>query len=68
MAAEPWGFQSNMLDAGQYDEQTGEMTLVFKSGASYSYRGVSKSIWEGLKNAPSAGRYYNSEIKGNFDG
>lgn len=67
MAAEPWGFQSSNLDAGSYDPETGEMTITFKSGSTYSYSGVPQSVWDGLKNAPSAGKYFNSEIKGRFE-
>lgn len=65
MPAEPWGFQSSSLNAGQYDEETGVMTLTFHSGHAYEYK-VPKEIWDGLKAAPSPGQFFHQNIKGKF--
>ena len=42
---------------------TGELTLTFASGLSYTYPDVPKSVYDGLLAAGSAGSYYNSVIK-----
>ncbi len=56
-----WG--SSNLDAGQFDDQTGEMILTFRSGADYTYTDVPAEVWAGLKAAHSAGKYFIDNIK-----
>lgn len=52
-------------EIGYYD---GDLFVVFRdSGAEYVYRDVPKYVWNELNDADSMGRYYNSNIKGNYD-
>lgn len=53
---------SSGIQAG-YDKETQELTIVFPNGE-YSFSGVPPDVYEGLLKAPSAGRYYNTRIRG----
>lgn len=44
------------LKAG-YDEKTQTLTVVFRDGTWWDYRGVAKNIWETFKAAESKGRF-----------
>jgi hypothetical protein len=35
-------------------------------GRPYIFAGVPPGVWEGFKNAPSLGRYYNQQIRGRY--
>lgn len=50
-----------------YDKENGLLKVSFKTGATYTYQNVPSSIWQGLKIAPSKGKYYASNIRGKFD-
>lgn len=53
-------FRSTNLSTGEFDAETGEMTITFNSGRTYLYRGVEPAMWERLKSAPSAGIFLNT--------
>jgi hypothetical protein len=64
------GFQpitgsSNVAGAG-YDEDTRTLTVKFHSGKSYTFANVPESIYQGLLDADSAGKYFNAHIKDKF--
>jgi len=48
------------------DDSTGELTLTFASGQSYTYSDVPLSVYEGLLKAGSAGSYFNSVIRDSY--
>ncbi len=50
------------------DGQSGYLMINFQSNKtkSYIYANVPSDIWQGFKDAPSKGRYYNKEIKGRY--
>jgi hypothetical protein len=50
----------------QYDEETGELSVLFRSGKTYQYEGVDSDTWNAFTTAPSAGRFFNQEIKGKY--
>lgn len=54
---------SSMLTSASYDDETKELTVVFSNGKSYTYEGVSINTYMDLKNALSAGKYFNSVKK-----
>jgi len=56
--------RSTAISGGTYDDETETLTLDFVSGGSYDFEGVPKAVVEGLKAAPSAGKYYHQVIKG----
>ncbi len=54
---------SSHLQGVSYDEETQELVVTFKS-SSYIYSGVSQSVANGFRDAPSAGGYLDTNIKG----
>lgn len=55
---------SSNLSAMRYDEQTHLLQIRFQSGKTYDYKDVPADVADGLKQADSAGKYFNSSIKG----
>ena len=53
---------SNLASVG-YDELAGILEIEFHSGGIYQYFGVPKSIYDGLMQASSKGRYHFFHIK-----
>lgn len=56
---------SNLLSA-DYDAQTQTLTISFRSGGTYAYRGVDPETYQGLLGAPSAGSYFAAVIKDGY--
>lgn len=48
----------------KYDPATAVLTIEFRSGKTYSYADVPYDIVNAFISAPSAGRFFNSTIKG----
>lgn len=55
---------SSNLDQVEYDSETQEMVITFKTGQAYSYSGVPMQAWMGIQHAPSAGSYFYRNIRG----
>ncbi len=55
---------SSCLSWVEYDSRT--MQLGFRSGRSYTLRGVPEYHYRGLLNASSAGWYFNAYLKGRY--
>ncbi|MEA2583693.1 MAG: hypothetical protein QOF33_1778 [Thermomicrobiales bacterium] len=53
---------SNLLSVG-YDPNQRILEVAFKNGRVYHYFGVPQSVYEGLMNASSHGKYLNDFIK-----
>lgn len=49
-----------------YDEEASALFICFRETGRYLYSGVPRAIYEGLKKAPSPGRYFNECIKRRF--
>ena len=58
---------SSMANAVGYDEENQVLQIEFASGAIYQYAGVEPEVWEELHDTDSIGKYYNAEIKGNYE-
>ena len=54
---------SSMMSAVAYNPERREMEIEFVGGAVYRYRNIPKSLWEGLMNAPSHGKYFWKHIR-----
>ncbi len=54
---------SSHLQSVSYDEETQELVVSFPKG-SYLYSGVSQSVANGFRDAPSPGGYLDTNIKG----
>lgn len=57
---------SSNLNRVRYDEDTMTLEIEFNSGDQYQYFDVPKGVYDGLMSAASHGRYFHSNIKGDF--
>ena len=55
-------FSSNVSEIG-YDDETGEMLVVWNSGRTSAYAGVPEDVALQASKAPSVGQFLNTEIK-----
>jgi KTSC domain len=57
---------SSMANAVGYDPNEQILQVEFHNGAVYQYSGVEFETWEELQDTDSIGRYFNHEIRGNY--
>ncbi|MEC7987762.1 MAG: KTSC domain-containing protein [Myxococcota bacterium] len=57
---------STNLSEVLYHPSTRTMELYFHSGHIYRYIGIPASIFQDLISAPSAGKFYNQHIRGQY--
>jgi hypothetical protein len=57
---------SSVLAGFRYDLDRQQLCLRFQNGVLYLYETVPPSVVQGLIDAPSHGRYFNSAIRGCF--
>jgi hypothetical protein len=57
---------SSDIQSVGYDPQTQTLEIEFNSGGVYQYFHVPASIYQGLMNAGSHGRYFHQNIKNSF--
>ena len=57
---------SSDLRSVGYESTTFTLEIEFVSGGIYQYDGVPVTIYQGLMNAPSAGRYFHARIKNSY--
>jgi hypothetical protein len=57
---------SSAIVGVDYDFWSQVMTIQFTSGGVYDFHGVPASVFHGLVNAPSPGRYYNHFVRGRY--
>jgi hypothetical protein len=58
--------RSSVIEKVAYDVEARALSIWFCETGRYVYSEVPKAIYEGLKQAPSAGRYFNACIKRRF--
>lgn len=59
--------RSSNLDDAEYEPETQELVIKFKSGASYVYSGVDQTTYDDLLTATSPGQYFARWIKGRHE-
>jgi hypothetical protein len=63
---------SSTIKSIGYQQETenikSHLTVIFNSGARYTYTGVPLDLWVRLKEAESVGRFFAQEIKPIFEG
>jgi len=59
---ESFSLKSSFILGGTYDDETQELTLEFASGGSYDYPNVAPETVQGLRAAPSAGKFFHQFI------
>lgn len=55
--------ESSNIEAVAYDAETQTLGVRFRAGTEYEYLRVPISIFEGLRTAPSAGRYFDQNVR-----
>jgi lysyl-tRNA synthetase, class II len=56
--------QSSNIAAYEYDPEVEDLTVEFRSGATYIYRNVPPSKYRGMQSASSVGEYFARQIRG----
>ena len=54
---------SSLIARVAYDDEAEALSIWFRETGRYVYSGVPRAIYDALKKAPSAGRYFNDCIK-----
>ncbi|BAZ09438.1 hypothetical protein NIES4071_12460 [Calothrix sp. NIES-4071] len=57
---------SSLANAVGYDAENHVLQVEFQNGAVYQYTGVDDEVWDDLQQTDSIGKYFNQEIKGNY--
>jgi hypothetical protein len=57
---------SSMIERICYDAERRSLEIRFRGSGRYFYFDVEEALYEGLRDAPSAGRYFNERIKGRY--
>jgi hypothetical protein len=61
----PWQqLSSSLIVRANYDPETETLSLQFANGRVYTYDDVPVSVYTGLLEADSPGRYYHQNIRG----
>ena len=58
--------KSSMISRIAYDDADEVLSIWFRETGRYVYSGVPAAVYEALRSAPSAGRYFNESIKGRY--
>jgi len=57
---------SNISDVG-YDDETSELGVIFKGGATYRYSDVPEDVYNDFIQSKSLGQYLHRNIKGSYE-
>jgi len=66
MGVEQKSFSSSLIDSAAYDAEKKVLTVNFLNGRSYDHQDVPPEVWAGLRDAFSAGRFWNQMLKGRY--
>lgn len=58
---------STNLKEAEYDPFMQVLSLKFNNGSTYDYINVEQKVFEELKRADSAGRFFHAKIRGKYD-
>ncbi len=58
--------ESDVIHAIGYDAEIQLLEIIFNDGRIYQYRGVPVDVFQGLKRAESKGRYFQENIRDEF--
>jgi hypothetical protein len=59
--------ESSMANAVGYDAANQVLQIEFYNGTTYQFEEVEPEIWDELHDTDSIGRYFNTEIRGNYE-
>lgn len=58
--------RSSMIARIAYDDAARTLCIWFREAGKYVYEDVPRAVYDTLRAAPSAGRTFNSEVKGRY--
>jgi hypothetical protein len=58
--------ESSTISRFKYEADRKVLTVEFKSGGTYNYYDVPKAVFDGMKAAPSRGKFHAQNVKGIF--
>ena len=58
---------SSAIELAAHNESLNQLFITFTSGITYRYRNVESTQFDNLIEASSAGAYFNSSIRNNYD-
>ena len=58
---------SSLLKAVGYDPEAQELSVEFKKGDTYVYRGVTQAVFHAMMEAQSIGHFFLRNIKSNYE-
>jgi hypothetical protein len=58
--------QSSNIESVGYDQSAAVLEIKFRSGEVYQYANVPESIYKGLFNAESKGKYFQANIRNKY--
>lgn len=67
MSGRLFSVSSSNIEKIGYDERSLELRVILKDGASYTYVGVPKHLFEEFRDAPSLGSYLNRKLRGIYE-
>lgn len=67
MAVQSFTPASSNVEEVSFDEDTDTLTVTFQGGRAYDVLNCPASTYRQFKDAPSAGQFYNRQIKGRFN-
>lgn len=59
--------KSSNVRAVEYNDDARELTVSFKTGATYLYSEVPRSIYDAMLSAESVGGYFAAHVRGKFE-
>jgi hypothetical protein len=59
--------KSSVISAVGYSRQNKQLAILFNSGYTYLYSGVSKRTFTSLRKADSVGKFFNENIVGQYE-
>ena len=57
-------FGSSSVDSATWDPETGEVSVTFHNGGSYTYGDMDAQEWARFKAAPSVGKFVHQALRG----
>ncbi len=58
--------ESDVIHAVGYDPEIHLLEIIFNDGRIYQYRGVPSEVYKGLQSSESKGRYFQENIRSEF--
>lgn len=57
---------SSLIHAVGYDDEAGEMEVVFNNGGTYRYEDVDRDVFENLLDSKSKGQFMRAHVMGSY--